>query len=156
MSGSAEGGRCEPWQLEFVERFATLSDVSGLPPSHLRVFAWLIVAEPPEQSVDDLRQVLGLSAGAISMATSTLARMGVVRKLSRPSQRRVLFRFDPDGWGRVLQLRLQATAYARSLAEEAMAAAGRQPERLVQMRDMYGFFERQIAELLAGRQTTKE
>ncbi len=47
------------WQVEFMERVTALSEVSGLPPSHVRVFAWMIVCDPPEQSVDDLRERSG-------------------------------------------------------------------------------------------------
>ena len=48
--------------VEFVERAsALLTDAAGLPPSHIRVLAWLIVCGPALQAAEDLCGVLGLS-----------------------------------------------------------------------------------------------
>lgn len=136
------------WQAEFVERVGALSDVTGLPPSHIRVFAWLLVCDPPEQPVDDLREALGLSAGAISMATATLVRMGFAERFTKPGGRRLYYRLHPGGWDRLLRLRLEATSRMRSIAEEALAQAPQPHARLAQMRDVYAWFEDSIARLL--------
>ena len=139
------------WQVEFMERVAAWADVSGLPPSYVRIFAWLIVCEPPHQSVDDLREALGLSAGAISMATAALARTGLVERVpKKPGERRLHYRLHPQGWERLLRLRLEATTQIRRAAEDALAHAAVPQARLTGMRDVYAFFERSIAEHLAG------
>lgn len=141
--------RPSEWQLEFMDRVGAWSDVSGLPPSYLRMMAWLIVCDPPAQSVDDLRDALGLSAGAISMAAGALGRMGIVRRVTIPGQRRVFYRWHGNGWERVLRLRLEATSQIRAAADDALAHT-RDPEaRLGRMRDMYIWFEASIAEFLA-------
>jgi DNA-binding MarR family transcriptional regulator len=135
------------WQVEFMERLATLSEVSGLPPSHVRVFAWMIVCDPPEQSVDDLRRALGLSAGAISMATSMLIRIGIVERISRPGERRLLYRFHARGWERLLRLRLESMAQMRRAGEDALENAPGQ-DRLSGMCELFVHYERSTAELL--------
>jgi DNA-binding transcriptional regulator GbsR (MarR family) len=140
----------DDWQEEFLQRVAAWADVSGLPPSYIQVFAWLVVCEPPEQSVDELRDALGLSAGAISMATAALSRMGVVERIAQPGIRRRYYRFHARGWERVLRLRLEAVAHIRAAAEHALASAPRPQDRLSGMRDVYASFEEQIAKLLAG------
>jgi DNA-binding transcriptional regulator GbsR (MarR family) len=136
------------WQLEFIDRVGAWADVSGLPPSHVRVFAWLLVCDPPEQSVDDLRRALGLSAGAVSMATAALVRTGLIERLARPGGRRLFFRFDPAGWHRMLRLRLEATSQIRVAAEDALGHVDGSQPRLTGMRDLYAYFERSIADLL--------
>jgi DNA-binding transcriptional regulator GbsR (MarR family) len=149
MKGKAKPGPAD-WQVEFMKGLASLADVSGLPPSYVQVLAWLVVCEPPHQSVDQLQQALGLSAGAISMATATLVRMGVAERVSLPGERRLYYRFHPKGWERTLRLRLEAVAQARAVAEDALARAPEPSDRLVGMRDVYAWFEDRIADLLSG------
>lgn len=140
----------EPWQVDFIDGVGALADLSGLPPSFVRVFAWMVVCDPPHQSVDQLRQTLGLSRGAISMATATLVRMGFCEKISVPGQRRLYYRFNRAGWSRMLQLRVEGAAQMRAIAEEALASAPTPPERLAEMRDVYAWFEGVMSDLLTG------
>ncbi len=140
------------WRLEFVERStALLADTVGLPPSHIRVLAWLIVCEPPQQSVEEIRAALGLSRGAISMATSTLARMGAIERVALPRTRRLAYRIGPGIWERLMRLRLEAMSRMRSVTEEALLHAPPREPRLEEMRDIYAWFEKSTADFLAGR-----
>lgn len=146
-----------PWQTHFVERCAALlGDATGMPPSYARVFAWLIVCEPAEQSVDDLQRALGLSAGAISMATATLVRMGVVDRTTHPGSRRRHYRIDPDGWQRVLQMRRELLHQLRITAEHALSHARAAQPRLDEMRALYTWFEQTAADYAASRWSTAE
>jgi DNA-binding MarR family transcriptional regulator len=145
---SGTGQQPAGWQREFIDRIGASADVSGLPPSHIRVLAWLLVCEPPEQSVEDLRSTLGLSAGAVSMATTTLARMGFVERVTSAGDRRARYRFPPEAFERVIELRLTATTRARAAAEAALENAPRPSRRLEGLRDMYAFFEEGIGEYL--------
>jgi len=141
------------WQSEFLDSAAHLSDVSGLPPSIIRVFAWLVVCDPPHQSVDDLRAALDLSAGAISTATSALVRMGAVERLHQPGERRLYYRLRPGGTERLMRMRLEATAEMRRIVERALSHARRPHPRLSEMHDMYRWFEDALARLLEERVT---
>jgi DNA-binding transcriptional regulator GbsR (MarR family) len=139
MSPPAREAKHSPadWQRRFIERVGANGDVSGLPPSVVRVYAWLIVCEPAEQSVAQLCDALQLSTGAISAATSNLARMGIVERVVQPGSRKHLYRLASGGFERLLKLRLEATAHIRASADEALAEApGRHP-RLVELRDFY-------------------
>ena len=139
------------WRMRFVERTAmVLADTAGVPPSHARVLAWLVVCEPPDQSIDDIRGALGLSAAAVSTALATLVRVHVVeRSAAAGGTRRRLYRVDPDAWGRVVELRRIAMGQLRGAAEQALAAAGPQP-RLEQMRALYAWFERSAADWMGS------
>ncbi|HEX9124590.1 MAG TPA: MarR family transcriptional regulator, partial [Actinomycetota bacterium] len=139
---SARGGTTpvdqpDGWELDFVDHVAAFADVSGVPPSVLRVFGWLVVCEPPEQSVDDLRTALGLSAGAISMAMSTLARIGIVERISRPGERRHFYRLHPQAWERMNRIRLESLTDGRAAIERALDLAPSPNPRLERMRDLY-------------------
>jgi len=137
------------WQRTFLESIGAFADTTGLPPSYLQVFAWLVVCDPPEQSVDQIRTVLGLSSGAVSMATTTLIRAGLVERVAQPADRRHFYRFRPGGWERMLQLRIDTTREIRLLAEEVLAQAPSPPDRLAEMREIYAWFEENMTELLS-------
>jgi DNA-binding transcriptional regulator GbsR (MarR family) len=138
-----------PWQRTFIESIGAFGETTGLPPSYLQVFAWLVVCDPPEQSVDQVRSALGLSSGAVSMAAATLIRAGLVERVSLPGDRRHFYRFRPGGWARMLELRIEATRQIRVLAEETLARAPDAPDRLAEMRAVYAWFEEHMTELLA-------
>ena len=138
--------RMAGWQAEFLERVAALSDSNGLPPSFNRVFAWLIVCEPAEQSVEQLRATLRLSAGAISGATATLIRVGYVERVTVPGQRRLYYRIRPDAWEQTMRHRLEAATYIRISADKALAHVAEPHPRLTQMRDVLAWFEDRLSE----------
>ena len=138
-----------PWQQEFLERTGAMAEMVGLPPSVIRVFAWLVVCEPAEQSVDDMRAALRLSSGAISGATTILGRMSVTERVIVPGQRRLYYRLQPGGWERLMRLRLEATAQMRAIADNAIAAASGPHARLTEMRDLYASFEAALRRLVA-------
>lgn len=136
------------WQQEFLDQIAAAGDVAGVPPSFVRVLAWLVVCDPPHQSVEQLRAALGLSAGAVSMAANTGIRMGLVERLSRPGDRRLYYRVRPGGWDRLLVARLEATSRMRAIAERAIAQAPNATGRLAEMRDVYAWFEKNMSGLI--------
>ena len=113
------------------------------------VFAGLVVCDPPHQSAGQLRETLKLSAGAISMATATLVRMGVVERIAQAGERRAYYRFHPGGWERLMRSRLLATSQMRAIAEQALAGAPRPPERLAEMHEFYSWLETRMTELLS-------
>ena len=146
----------EGWQERFIEGVVTSADI-GLPPSLVRVLAWLIVCEPPHQSADDLAGTLGLSAGAVSAATSVLVRAGLVSRRRFAADRRFHYELHPDGWRRLLQSRLQVLAGVREVAEAALSGSPPASPRLQSMRDFYAACEAQLAPLLgvAGARPAK-
>lgn len=139
----------EGWQERFIEGVVTSADI-GLPPSLVRVLAWLIVCDPPHQSADDLAGTLGLSSGAVSAATSILVRGGLVSRRRFAADRKFHYELHPDGWQRLLQSRLQVLAGVREVAEAALTGSPAASPRLQSMRDFYAACEAQLAPLLGA------
>jgi DNA-binding transcriptional regulator GbsR (MarR family) len=125
-----------------------MADIAGLPPSFMRVFAWLVVCDPPEQSVSDMQDALGLSSGAISTATTTLTRMAVVERVHVAGERRLYYRLRAGGWERLMRYRLEATTQMRLIADKALERAPARQRRLEEMRDLYAWFEQALADVL--------
>jgi len=135
------------WQYEFLERSGALSDLTGLPPSFVKVLAWLVVCEPAHQTTEQLRGTLGLSAAAISSATTTLIGIGLVERLTPPGERRYHYRIHPQGWEQLLRIRLEAMTQMRKVTQAALQTAPRAQSRLSGLHDIYASFEQQLAEL---------
>ena len=64
-------------ERSFVERWSRILAAEGLPPVAGRLWAWLLVCEPREQSVDDIAEAIGASRGAISGAVRWLEPSGL-------------------------------------------------------------------------------
>jgi DNA-binding transcriptional regulator GbsR (MarR family) len=147
VDASREG--VAPWQAAFLEQSGALVELTGLPPSFVAVFAWLIVCDPPEQSVVQLRVALSLSSGAISAATATLIRMGLVERVTQPGRRAFSYRLHPGGWDRLWRVRLEGIVRMRAVTAAALAEAPGPQPRLRELHEMYAWFEDRIGELLA-------
>lgn len=143
-------GAVEPpgWQTTFIEQVGLHADI-GMPRSLARVIAWLVVCEPRYQSAAEIGTTLKLSTGSVSAAVTTLVRSGIVARVTFPGQRRIYYELRPDGWQRLLRLRLQMLVEVRHVADQAIAAGGAgADERLRSMRDFYADCEAQFTKLL--------
>jgi hypothetical protein len=141
------------WQTEFLERSSALTDLTGLAPSVAKVFLWLVVCEPPQQTTEQLRQTLGLSAAAISTATAALASRGLLERVTPRGERHLSYRLHPRGWERLIRYRLEATSNVRAIFDTALTSATQPQPRLTDLRAMYAWFETQLTELLARHPT---
>jgi DNA-binding transcriptional regulator GbsR (MarR family) len=132
----------------FVEEVGLLFELMGLPRMAGRIFGWLLISNPPHQSMDELVEVLQASKGSISTMTRLLIQVGLIERLSLPGQRRDYFRIKPDAWSQVIKQRLvQITAF-REMAEKGLKLLEDEPlllrQRLEEMRDIHAFFEREL------------
>ncbi|AEV16297.1 hypothetical protein TCCBUS3UF1_12540 [Thermus sp. CCB_US3_UF1] len=115
----------------------------GLPRVAGRVLAWLLVAEPPEQTAKEMAQALGASKGALGPALRLLARLRLVERLRRPQERADRYAIRPGAWRRLLLQKACTPSLYRAQAEKGLALLeGQGGERLGEMRDLYAFWRR--------------
>ncbi len=135
-----EGG--PNWRHRFVEEMGGLVLVHGTPRALMRVLAWMVVCEPPEQTAADIQRELSLSAGSVSTSLRMLDDIGMVERVARPGDRHIYYRLCGDGWELVLEARFRAFNEIRRVAERAVTAAGSEAgDRLVEMRNTWAFLE---------------
>lgn len=139
-------GAPEPgWPHSFIEELGALGPEVGIPRAMMRVTAWMMVCEPQEQSAQQIRDGLQLSAAAVSGATRALITAGMLERVSRPGDRRLYYRLASGSWDAPLRAKLAALRRLRRVAERGLAAAGeRADDRLVEMRDAFAWFEDQM------------
>lgn len=139
-------------EADLVEQMTQMLAGGGMARIAARVWAWLLICDPPQQSAVDLAEQLHASRGAISGAVRTLVTAGLIRRTSRPGDRREYFHVPPGSIIAVLQARQPATTAWRRLAEDGLEVLkDRPPEsraRLEEVRDVYAFMEQELPGLV--------
>jgi DNA-binding transcriptional regulator GbsR (MarR family) len=83
-------------EAAFVEEMGQYLSSVGMTPMSGRMWAWLLISDPPEQTAADLAEMLRASRGAISGAARALETAGFVRRSRRRGDRREYFYVPPD------------------------------------------------------------
>ena len=121
----------------------------GFPPMTGRVFAWLMVCDPPEQTAAELAEALDASKGAISGATASLVRMRLLERLRVRGERADRFRIRPGAWDE--QVRDPGVSEMRALLAAGLDALADQPAsrraRLAELDALYGWWESRMPEI---------
>lgn len=137
----------------YAEDFGLLFERAGGSRMLGRVLAVLLTASPPERSAEELAGELKASRGSISQATRTLVQMGMVRRMSRPGERRDYFRMKPDAWQATTRQQMALIGVFQEMAERGLKLLdpGSREARdgLEEMRDFYAFWDRELPAALA-------
>ncbi len=132
----------------YIEEVGLRLEQGGMTRMSGRVLGALLVAEPAEQSADDLAKTLQASRGSISTATRYLIGLGFVERVSRPGERRDYFRNKHGAWLEMTRRGVEQLRVFRELAEQGLKLLGSEdPEArlgLEEMRDFYAFAEREF------------
>jgi DNA-binding MarR family transcriptional regulator len=136
-----------------VEEVAMLFERDGLPRMAGRIFGWLLVCEPPEQTMEDLAAALQGSKASMSTMTRVLAGAGLIERVRPPGARRDHFRIHPGQWERLWRARLEQLRAATTLMRRGLDLLARRPAparlRLEELHEQYAFFERELPDVLA-------
>jgi DNA-binding transcriptional regulator GbsR (MarR family) len=154
MTARRAGSKGPDWRQLFVEELGVLAFDVGAPRATVRVLAWLVVCDPPEQSAPEIQSALQLSAGAVSAATRALIGIGMLERVAHAGDRHMYYKVRAGGWEVAMRSRLRTLVGIREVADRALIAATDDAQRLRDMRDMYAWFEDRLGELLAQRGTT--
>jgi DNA-binding transcriptional regulator GbsR (MarR family) len=129
-------------EAEFVERWSRILAAEGLPPIAGRLWAWLLVCEPAEQTVDEICEAVGASRGAISGAVRWLEPSGLIHRTRRPGDRRDYWSTTPDAMIRVIENRQRQMRPSLDTLESALGAlSDRSPDSLQRLRDVHDLYQ---------------
>lgn len=138
---------------QLVEEFGIYFEKVGLQRMAGRIIGWLLICNPPHQSMQDLCDALQASKSSVSVATRQLLQLYLIERVSIPGERRDYFRASSDMWNRSFRARMHQLTELRELAERGLKllahedAAG-QFKRLELMRDANAFMESEFPKLL--------
>lgn len=135
-----------------VESMAGLLAEGGMPRVAGRMWAWLLICDPPQQTAAQLADTLQASRGAISGAARLLEQVGLVARTTRRGERREYFGVPPGSMVEVMRARQPSVRAGRELAARGLALLrDRPPEqraRLQEVHDLYAFMEQELPALL--------
>lgn len=132
-------------QQRFIEEFGLFAEGIGLPRMAGRILAWLLICDPPEQTMYDLATALQASKSSISTMTRLLIQFRMVERVSLPGERRDYYRVPPDFWERWLEDSVNKIAEFRKMAARGLALlddeSPERRQRLQTMHDVYLLLE---------------
>lgn len=130
-----------PEEQEFIERWSAILALEGLPPIAGRLWAWLLVCEPPEQTVEQIAQAIGASRGAISGAVRWLEPSGLILRTKRRGDRREYWRTSPDAMIRSVEAKERQTRPSLEALDRALGAlSDRSAESLDRLREAHRLY----------------
>ena len=136
----------------FVEDAGLLFEQSGMPRMAGRIVGWLLICNPPHQSLLEMAEILEASNASISTMTRLLVQMGLVERVGLPGHRRDHYRLKPGAFDSVMQQHLQEVTAGLQLMERGLTLIGNQPaelkHRLKEAHELYAFFDREYPLLL--------
>ncbi|MEV1245682.1 GbsR/MarR family transcriptional regulator [Nonomuraea sp. NPDC050022] len=131
-----------PDEAEFVDRLGLFFEMVGGPRTMGRIYGWLMICDPPQQSLTELAAALGVSKPSISTVIRPMQEGGLVERLPS-STREHRYRLTPGGFTRVLQVQLDRMGAGAEAAEFGLSVIGEgrpeQRDRLEELRDFCEF-----------------
>lgn len=103
----------------FAEEVALALEHLGMSRSAGRVLGWLLICDPPAQSMEDFMCALQASRSALREGTNVLLGMGLIARSRAPGERRWRYRLCEDAW-----LQLTHTVVVGMVALQALAGRG--------------------------------
>ncbi len=138
-------------QTHFIEEMGLMFELVGLPRMAGRIFGWLLISDPPQQSSGELVTVLQASKGSISTMTRLLIQIGLLERVSLLGQRQDYFQIRPNAWEQLMEQRMSQLTAFRELAERGLTLMADQSsdlrQRLEEMRDVHAFWETEVPHL---------
>jgi DNA-binding transcriptional regulator GbsR (MarR family) len=130
-----------PEEQAFIDHWSRILATEGMPPVTGRLWAWLLVCEPGDQTAEQIAHAIGASRGAISGAARMLEPSGLVLRTKRRGDRREYWRSAPDAVIRVLESKERQVRPSLDVLDVALAGLADRSDaslqRLQETRDLY-------------------
>jgi DNA-binding transcriptional ArsR family regulator len=142
-----------PGESTFVEEMGHFLGTSGMTPMSGRMWAWLLICDPPEQTASDLATELHASRGAISGTARLLESAGMIRRGRRRGDRSEYFSAPAGALEALLTDAGSMYGRFRAITEVGLAVLADRPPavsaRLREVHAAFTFFEREYPALIA-------
>jgi hypothetical protein len=140
-------------QRELIEEFGLLYEQMGSTRMCGRVGAWLLLCDPPVQSLTEIAEGLGVSKAAVSGAARLLLLNHVVERVGEPGQRGDFYRalpVDAEGLVPTDHVRTLSGLLRRAIASVAERDQTQSNYALMhELLELAVFIEAELPELLA-------
>jgi DNA-binding transcriptional regulator GbsR (MarR family) len=131
-----------PDEAEFVDRLGLFMEMLGATRTMGRIYGWLLICDPPQQSLSELAATLSVSKASVSTVARQLQEGGMIERLPSPT-RQHHYRVTPGGFSSVLDTQLSLMKPGIDVADFGLSVLGKdraaQRERLEDLRDFCQF-----------------
>ena len=147
----------EPSKVEraFAGRMALFFEQLGGTRTMGLIYGWLIVCDPPHQSITEMANALSVSKASVSTAVRQLEQAQMIERVPVPGSRQHHYEFRSGGWAQIMRARVARLSPGAAAADFALARWGPdrpdQRKRLEEMRDFFVFVETEYGDGLARR-----
>ena len=141
-----------PAESAFIEEMGQFLGGYGMTPMAGRMWGYLLICDPPEQTAAEIAGALHASRGAISGTARILTSAGFIRRTTRRGDRREYFSSPPEALDSMLSNASVVYRRLREIADHGLAAAGSASAeaRLREFRDVVAFIEAELPRLIDG------
>jgi DNA-binding MarR family transcriptional regulator len=141
-------------EAEFVDRMGLFFETIGATRTMGRLYGWLMICDPPQQSLSELSEALSASKASVSTVARQLQEGGMVERLPS-SARQHRYRIMPGGFTHVLKVQLTLMGSGIAAADFGLQLLGgdrpEQRERLQDFRDFCEFSAHEYRDELTSR-----
>jgi DNA-binding transcriptional regulator GbsR (MarR family) len=141
-----------PGEGQFVEEMGQFLASLGMTPMAGRMWGWLLICDPPEQTAAEIATALQASRGAISGTARILSTSGLIRRRTKPGDRREYFSAPPEALESMIGSAASIYRQMRGIAERGLEATTDRPPaaraRLEEFRDVMAFVEEEVPALI--------
>ncbi len=103
-----------------VEEMGVFFEQAGHSPMNGRVFAYLLLSEPPYRDFYEIQEFLGASKSAISNALNGLMDKGAVNYMTFSGDRRRYFKVNTEGWLNITKEQVKQVTHLKKLIEAVL------------------------------------
>jgi DNA-binding transcriptional regulator GbsR (MarR family) len=139
-------------ERRYAEEVGMVLATLGMTPAYGKLLGWLLICDPPSQSLAEMSGALGLSKGSVSTGLRILERIGLVRRVAAPGSRGHVYEATPNALIDMGSRAGEQYAAIRQLMERGLELLDDEQspraQRLRVSRDFYAFVEREVPNLL--------
>ena len=141
-------------ESDFVEEMGRFLASIGMTPMAGRMWGWLLICEPEEQTAAEIADALQASRGAISGTALLLTTAGLVRRSTKRGDRREYFSAPPHALDSMLASAGAIYRQMREIAARGLDATSDRPAtaraRLQELHDVMAFVEQEIPRAISA------
>ena len=105
---------------ECIEKFGVYYKKTGHQPMVGRLMAYLMLAEPPQKTFEEIVEFLVSSKSAVSNTLNMLMYMGIVDYVKITGDRKRYFRLNQNAWNTMFEAQIQELSNLRGLVQEIL------------------------------------
>jgi DNA-binding transcriptional regulator GbsR (MarR family) len=127
---------------ECIEKFGVYYKKTGHQPMVGRLMAYLMLAEPPQKTFEEIVEFLVSSKSAVSNTLNMLMYMGIVDYVKITGDRKRYFRLNQNAWNTMFEAQIQEFSNLRGLVQEILNLRSEQfPELNKEISDFNSLLE---------------